>query len=133
MAQVGCLGDIVFQVSSREVKTIENVIWSGSVRYSEHKRHLTNALTEFTGIDADTISFDMALSMYLGVDPTKELTKIWEYERSGKALSLVIGERGYGKYKWTIVKHKIKMQTFDKKGNVTGASVSIDLLEYLKE
>jgi len=133
MAQVGCLGDIVFQVSSEQVKTIEDVIWSGSARYSEHKRHLINALTEFTGVDADTISFNMELSMYLGVDPMKDLGKIWEYERSGKALSLVIGERGYGKYKWTIHKHKIKMRTFDKKGNVTGATVSVDLLEYLKE
>lgn len=131
MAQVGCLGDIVFQVSSKEIKTIDNVIWSGSARYSEHKRHLTNALTEFTGIDADTISFEMVLSVYLGVDPMSELGKIWEYERSGKALSLVIGEKGYGKFKWTINKHKIKMQTFDGKGNVTGVTVSIDLLEYL--
>lgn len=133
MAQVGCLGDIVFQVSSQEVKTIDKVVWSGSARYSEHKRHLTNALTEFTGVDADTISFEMVLSIYLGTDPMADLTKIWEYERGGKALSLVIGERGYGKYKWTIVKHKIKMQTFDRKGNVTGVTVTVDLLEYLKE
>ncbi|MGD9567515.1 MAG: phage tail protein [Sedimentibacter sp.] len=132
MAQVGCLGDIIFQVSSKEVKTIDNVIWSGSVRYSEHKRHLTNALTEFTGIDADTISFEMVLSIYLGVEPMGELGKIWEYERSGKALSLVIGEKTYGKFKWNIKSHKIKMQTFDGKGNLTGATVSIDLLEYLK-
>lgn len=132
MAQVGCLGDIIFQVSSKEVKTIDNVIWSGSVRYSEHKRHLTNVLTEFTGIDADTISFEMVLSIYLGVEPMGELGKIWEYERSGKALSLVIGEKAYGKFKWNIKSHKIKMQTFDGKGNITGATVSIDLIEYLK-
>jgi phage protein U len=132
MAQVGCLGDIVFQVSSKAIKTLDKVVWSGSARYSEHKRHLTNALTEFTGIDADTISFEVVLSLYLGVEPTAELAKIWKYERNGKALSLVIGERGYGKYKWTIKSHKIKMQTFDKKGNLTGATVSIELLEYLK-
>ena len=132
MAQVGCLGDIVFEVSSRAIKTINNVVWSGSARYSEHKRHLTNALTEFTGVDADTISFDMDLSIYLGTEPMAELVKIWEYERSGKALTLIIGERAYGKHRWTIHKHKIKMQTFDKKGNVTGAKVSVDLLEYIR-
>ena len=130
--QVGVLGDIVFQVSSNVIKTIDNLQWSGSARYSEHNRHLTNTLTEFTGIDPDTMSFDMELSAYLGVDPMAELVKIWTYERSGKPLSLVVGERAYGKYKWTIKSHKIKMRTYDKRGNVTGASVSVDLLEYLK-
>lgn len=130
--QVGVLGDIVFQVSSNVIKTFDNLQWSGSARYSEHNRHLTNALTEFTGIDPDTVSFDMELSAYLGVDPMTELAKIWTYERSGKPLSLVVGERAYGKYKWTIKSHKIKMKTYDKRGNVTGASVSVDLLEYLK-
>ena len=132
MAQVGCLGDIVFQVSSNVVKTINKVEWSGSARYSEHKRHLTNALTEFTGLDPDTISFEMVLSVYLGVDPMTELGKLWEYERSGNAVSLVIGEKVYGKYKWTVKKHRIKFETYDNKGNMTGATVIVDLLEYLK-
>ncbi len=130
--QVGVLGDIVFQVSSNVVQTFDNLQWSGSARYGEHERHLTNALTEFTGLDPDKMSFDMDLSVYLGVDPMAELVKIWTYERSGKPLSLVVGERTYGKYKWTIKSHKIKMKTYDKRGNVTGASVSVELLEYLK-
>lgn len=130
--QVGVLGDIVFQVSSDMVKTFEKMQWSGSARYSQHNRHLTNALTEFTGIDPDTMSFDMELSEYLGVDVMPELVKIWVAERNGKPLSLVIGERPYGKYKWTIKSHKIKLKTYDRRGNMTGASVSVDLLEYLK-
>lgn len=130
--QVGALGDIIFQVSSDTVKTFENMQWSGSARYSQHNRHLTNALTEFTGIDPDTMSFDMELSEYLGVDVMPELVKIWVAERNGKPLSLVIGERPYGKYKWTIKSHKIKLKTYDRRGNMTGASVSVDLLEYLK-
>ena len=32
MAQVGALGDIVFQVSADAIKTINNVVWSGSAR-----------------------------------------------------------------------------------------------------
>ncbi len=130
--QIGCLGDIVFMVSSEIVKTIDSVQWSGSARYAEHQRHLTNALTEFTGLDPDTISFEMMLSAYLGVDPYPELVKLWQYERSGKALPLVIGEKSYGKYRWTVKNHKIKMQNFDKNGNLTSATVSVSLLEYMK-
>lgn len=130
--QVGVLGDIIFQVSADVIKTFDNLQWSGSARYGEHKRHLTNTLTEFTGVDPDKFSFDIELSIYLGVEPMGELEKIWEYERTGKPLSLVVGERPYGKYKWTITSHKIKFKSFDKRGNMTGASVSIELLEYLK-
>lgn len=133
MAQIGCLGNIVFEVSSRVVQTLDQMQWSGSVRYGEHQRHLTDSLTEFTGIDPDTISFEMTLSAYLGADPMGELVKIWNHERNGQALPLIIGDKAYGKYRWCIKAHKVKMQTFDARGNVAGATVSIDLLEYLKE
>ena len=129
--QIGCLGEIIFEVSSKTVKTFDKMQWSGSVRYSVHQRHLTHALTEFTGIDPDTISFEMNLSIYLGVEPMGELVKLWDYERSGKSVSLVIGDKAYGKYRWVVKSHKTKMQTFDKRGNLTGATVSVDLLEYL--
>jgi phage protein U len=129
--QIGCLGDIVFEVSSKTIETFDKMQWSGSARYSEHQRHLTHALTEFTGLNPDTITFEMVLSVYLGVEPMGELTKLWNYERSGKAVPLVIGERAYGKYRWVVKSHKTKMQTYDKRGNLTGATVSVDLLEYL--
>lgn len=132
MAQIGCLGDIPFIVSADTVQTINNAVWSGSARYSEHQRHLTNALTEFTGLDPDTFSFDITLSAYLGVDPMTAIVQLWQYERNGTSVPLVIGNKGYGKYRWTVKKHKIKMQTYGFGGNVTGAIVSVDLLEYLK-
>lgn len=131
MAFIGCLGNIVFSVSSRTVQTFDNMSWNGSARISEHKRHMANALTEFTGVDADTISFEMTLSMYLGSDPMAEIVKLWGYERSGRAVPLVIGSKGYGKYRWLVKSHKTKMQTFDKRGNLTGATVTVNLVEYL--
>ncbi len=131
MAQIGCLGDIIFSVDSDKVETINNVQWNGSARYSTHQRHLTNALTEFTGIDPDTMSFDMHLSANLGVNVMEELVKIWTYERKGTSLPLAIGEKAYGKYRWTIKNHRIRMQHFDPKGNLLSATVSVNLLEYL--
>ena len=130
---IGCLGDIVFTVSSDKVETLNNVQWSGSARYTEHQRHLGNALTEFTGLDPDKISLDIYLDRALNVDVMAELVKIWDYERQAKILHLVIGEKGYGKHRWTIQSHKIAMKHFDKKGNLSGASVSLNLLEYLSK
>lgn len=130
--QLGCLGEIIFTVSDDTVETINNFVWSGSARYSTHQRHLTSALTEFTGLDPDAITFDIIVSAYLGVDPMTEVTKVWTYERAGKALPLILGTHGYGKYRWSILSHKMKMQTFDKAGNVTSATISLTLQEYLR-
>lgn len=129
---VGALGDIVFSVSSRMVKTISNMNWSGSARYATHQRHAGNALTEFTGLDPDKITLDIELSVYLGVDPMTEITRIWRYERNAATLPLVLGNHGYGRYRWTITSHKTKAKTYDGHGNITSATVSLSLQEYLR-
>jgi len=131
MAQIGCLGDIVFTVSSEYILTIDKMQWSGAARYSTHQRHLYDAMIEFTGLEPDSISFDMKLSEDLGVDVMAEIVKIWTYEREGRPLLLVLGEKGYGKDRWCIESHKTSMETYDKDGNLTGATVSINLIEYL--
>lgn len=128
---VGCLGDIVFQVSNGIVETLNNFVWSGSANYQTHQRHLTNALTEFVGLNPDTISFDVVLSAYLGVNPMDEVTKMWQYERNGTALPLILGDHAYGKYRWSLVNHKLKASTFDRDGTIMSATVSISLQEYL--
>lgn len=130
--QIGCLGDIAFKTSADTVRTVSNVTWSGSANYNTHSRHLTDALTEFTGLAPDEITFDIVLSAYLGVNPMTDLAKLWDYERKGQALPLVIGSKAYGKYRWTIKSHKIKMETFSGSGDLMSATVSVNLLEYIK-
>ena len=131
MAQIGCLGDIPFMVGPDAVKTPSNVQWHGSARYGEHQRHLFHALTEFTGLDPDKMSFNIYLAAGLGVDVMAELGKLWAYERGAAALTLVIGEKIYGKHRWNIKGHKISMKYFDAGGNVAAAEVSLSLVEYL--
>lgn len=132
MAIIGCLGDVVFEASEKTVRTLDNWKWSGSVRFATHQRRNTNALTEFTGIDPDKITFDIVLSAELGVDPIAEVVKIWNYERSGEAVPLTVGSKGYGKYRWTILNHEMKMQATDVIGDVAHATVSVTLQEYLR-
>lgn len=130
--QIGTLGDIVFEVSDSAVLTISNMIWSGSARYSTHQRHGTHALTEFTGLDPDSLTFDVVISTYLGYDPMTEVTKIWKYEREGTSLPLTIGTHAYGKYRWSITAHRMTPSSYDGAGNITSATVSLTLQEYLK-
>ena len=78
------------------------------------------------------MTFDIVLSAYLGGDPIAEVVKLWNYERGGIAVPLVIGNKGYGKYRWSVLDHKMKMKTYDGRGNVTSATVSVSLQEYLR-
>ena len=130
--QIGCLGDIVFEVSSNAIETLDNMQWSGSAKYATHQRHGTNSLTEFVGIDPDKVSFEIVLSAYLGVDPMAELVKIWNIERNGTPVPLVVGDKGYGKYRWNIISHNIKFKTYSGNGTMTSCTVSVSLQEYLK-
>ena len=133
MAVVGCLGQMVFQVSQEVLETLDGLEWSGSARYAVHQRHNQNALTEFTGLDPDKITFSMFLSQALGVDVMGELVKLWNYERKGESVYLVLGEKCYGKCKWNLVSHKIQAKNYDKYGNLESAEVSVELQEYLRK
>ncbi len=128
---VGKLGDIVFEVSDDVVQTLNNMSWSGSVRFATHQRHLYHAKTEYTGMDPDKIKFDITLSAYLGVNPQAVLGKIWTYERDGELLPLAVGHKGYGKYRWTITQHTIKLKHYDAEGDLTHCVVSLSLQEYV--
>lgn len=132
MANIGSLGDITFTVSSDVLKTLDNFNWSGSARYGSHQVHLGNTLPEFAGVNQDSITFDIFLSAYLGVNPMDDIVLMFNYERSGENLSLVIGEKVYGKYRWNLISHKIKADNFDKAGNLMSVTVSVTLAEYTK-
>lgn len=138
MAVIGYLGSdpengILFTVSRELFRTPNNIKWSGSARYATHNRHATHTLTEFTGLDPDKFSFDMLLTAALGVDPMEELEKLWDYERRGEALGLVIGGHAYGRSRWTIQKHETKVKGTDAAGDLHTVEVSVTLLEYSQE
>ncbi len=132
MAQIGCLGDIAFEVSDSTTRTLDKFKWSGSARYAVHQRHTGNALTEFTGLDPDQISFTVAFTPQLGTDPMTEIWALWRLMRSGKTLPLTIGEHAYGRYRWTITAIDIDAKYFDANGNIYCAFVSLKLQEYLR-
>lgn len=137
MALIGYLGKsagsgISFVVSREVFRTPKNLKWSGSARYAAHQRHGTYALTEFTGIDPSRFSFDILLTAEMGVNPSQEVAKIWSYEQTGEALGLVMGGKAYGKYRWCIQSHEVKIEHTDEAGRMYAVEVSVELLEYRK-
>lgn len=131
--QIGLLGDIIFEVSDKMVMTISNAQWSGSANWQTHQRHLTNALTEFTGIEPDRFNFEIVISAYFGVQNVQTaISQLFHYERTGTPVPLTIGAKGYGKYRWSVLNHNTKLEQYDREGNLTSCTVSVQLQEYLK-
>lgn len=128
--KVGSLGDIVFTVSPNEIKTMRGFRWRGGVGIETHARHMNTSVQEFTGIEPETVQFSMRLSRHLGTDVAAELEKLRDYMRGGLCLPLVIGERVFGDFRWLICSLEVKAETYDAKGNIVGADVSAELVEY---
>lgn len=129
----GCLGEIPFEVSDRVLRTIRDASWSGSVNIATHKRLGGDALTEPVGVNPDQLEFSMQLSAYLGVDVMAELRRLWKYEREFTPLALVLGDHAYGKYRWLIQSHSIKMEHYDARGSLSSCTVGVKLIEYLRK
>ena len=127
---IGSLGDIVFSVSRGKVNTFDGLKWESSAQYAQHNRHLRDVLLEFTGTDADRISFSMYFSVFLGINPMEEITKLLNAERSGQVMRLVIGTKAYGKNKWVITGTSKDLERFDNGGNLLIAKVNVSLMAY---
>lgn len=133
MAKIGSLGDIVFEVSSKTIKTMQSVKWSGKSNISTHSRHLGKSLAEFTGVDASSMTLSVMISRYLGADPLKDIAILEKYETEGIVVSLIIGSKLFGTYRWLVKSHNVTAEYYDRIGNITTANVSISLVEYVKE
>ena len=128
MATIGTLGGVVFSVSTNKVRTFDDLKSSGSAKYASHDRHLKDALLEFTGNEPDKITFSMVLSIFLGVTPQSEISKLRAAQRAGRIMHLVIGRQSYGN--WVITSLSTDYDRIDNKGNVLIANVNVSLTAY---
>lgn len=132
MAKIGRLGDIIFSVSRKKVKTFSNANWKMSAKYVAHERHLKAPLLEFTGIGAETFTFNMLLFSYLNVSPMDELEKLRGYLKEGKLLRLVIGKKTIGDSYWVITDLQAPFERINNKGNILAVKLAVTLNSYEK-
>lgn len=130
MAIIGSWGDITFSVSRLTVKTFDGLKWESGVKYSAHDRHLKEPLLEFTGPDTESMSFSMFFSVFLGVNPIAEVSKLLKAMRRGEVHRLVIGPKAYGTSKWVITKVSSSLDKYDSKGNLLSSKVSVTMKSY---
>ena len=132
MARIGSFGDLVFSVSDKTVRTFDSMSWDFSADYATHDRHIKADLLEYIGPSIETISFSMVFSVFLGVNPLKEIRRLHNMVQSGYAQRLIIGGNVYGTYKWVMQKGTVDLRRFDRQGELWAATAKVTLKEYPK-
>lgn len=130
MAVIGSWGDVTFAVSRKQIKTFDGLKWDSGAKYSTHDRHLKEPLLEFTGTEVESMTFTMFFSVFLGVNPISEVSKMLKAMRRGEVHRLVIGPKAYGTNKWVITKLSNSLNRYDNRGNLLVAKVSVTMKSY---
>lgn len=130
--QIGSLGDVVFTVSSKLIRTFDELSRSASPRWANHDTHLQKPKSEFLGPGLDTISFTVHFDARLGVDPRKEADRMINLAQKGKPVPFAIGGKKLGTYLWKLTNVEQGWTRVDNRGAALVIEVSISLEEYAK-
>lgn len=132
MATIGSLGDVIFEVSSRTVKTFDEFSRGGSGRWTTHDIDLKKPEPEFLGPGQEEITFSMRLSITSQINPEKELEKLRQKRDTGALSMLIIGGKPVTSNLWYIESLKEQHKSHFADGKLMVAIVEVTLKEYPK-
>ncbi|MFC3802799.1 phage tail protein [Cohnella sp. GCM10012308] len=132
MNKVGSLGPVVFVVSEGATRTLDEFTRNSSARWAQHDIVGQKPKKQWLGPGVDSVSFSVLFSVSLGLNPRKELDRLTELERDGKAVPLIIGRKGVGVGLWVITSMTQSWDVLDGEGNVYSATANLTLEEYVK-
>lgn len=125
--QVGNFGPVVFEVGDDRVLTPREMEGGGEARFADHEVIGYKPVDEFLGPGLETLNLTVNLSVYLGVNPEKELEALREMRDTGRAESLFFGNRLRGSFtirrlNWRV----IQAESF----GLTSVEVKLELKEH---
>lgn len=122
---------IIFEVSSQKILNFEDFTRSNGVRFSENEVLLKKPVSQFVGEELDQISMTIKFDVERGVNPRAEMDKLIILQRAGSVITIVVGNKGLGRYKWRIEKLNMTWNRIDNKGNLLAAACDLSLKEYV--
>ena len=128
---IGSLGSIPFYTSSDQNVMLSGIKWDSGARYSEHARHGQTDMLEYVGSDPDEISFDMKLSAFLGINPSRMLDRLRDVQDRHRAVKFVLGTIPIPGF-WVLTDISRSMEHFHKDGTLLSVDVSVTLREYVE-
>jgi len=130
MAKIGTLGDLVFEVSNKAVRTFDEWTQKTGGRWQVHEPIKSNPRPEFIGPGQGEISFTIKLSNTLGINPRKEIEKIEKIVREGTHAPLLLGLKPISDGDWYIESCETTFTWVNSKGEIEWAEMSLTVKEY---
>jgi phage protein U len=126
---IGTFGDVVFEASSRRVRTPDGIARKAEARLAEHAVCGRKPVLEYLGPGLTEVSFSMVFSAALGVDPTEELKTLRRLRDRGAAEDLIFGGVPQGRF--VLASLDEEHRVVDGKGRLIVAVVQVTLKEYV--
>lgn len=131
---LGTFGDVVFSVGMNgeqiQALTFDGFTRSGKANYATHNIHGKKPLLEFTGLDADSVSFSVRLDVALGVEPIAQIKRFKQIKDEGIVGTLIIGGYVFGDFVLDDLKETWRQ--INGNGILTVAILDLKLTEYIK-
>lgn len=131
MAQIGTLGNIIFETSTEKIQTFKDFNRSSTAKLATHEIIGKKPIVEFLSPDLEQVSFVMQLKNSLGVEVEELLRQLREMRDTGKIVDLIINGEPLIKNKWIIESLSESVTNFDGQGKMVNVDVSIALKEYV--
>lgn len=127
---VGGLGRVVFLVSSKYIKTINDLEINKSVNYAEHRIIKGKPKLEFLNNNLDTLTFKIRLNIFYNVNPLAAAKELENYMNNGEILRFILGAKKVGSGKYVITELKESHRKFTAIGTVSEIELEVNLKEY---
>lgn len=126
---LGTLGNIAFSVSENKILSPDNISFSNSASFAEHKILSGNTLLEFTGFNNRSCSLKIELNQSLGVNVSKELQTLNDMFNSHEPFTFSIGNKIFGQF--VIESFSENYNIIAPNGDLISISISLNLKEAL--
>jgi phage protein U len=125
---IGTFGKVTFESSTNKVRTFSGASRNGSGRWATHDVGGIKPATQFLGPGLEEISFEIKLSVSLGVNPSAEIDALRAMRDAGEYATLILAGKPIGKFSLDSVSET--WDQVDNGGRILGATVSLKLREY---
>lgn len=128
---IGTLGDIVFEVSDKTVRTLKNLQGEAGSDWGSHDVVHGKPRSEWIGPKNRTYNFDMQLRAQDGVPPRRTLNQLQKMAESANAYYFVLGGQPMADNPFKVLTSSDAWDVILKDGKLIACTVSVKLEEYL--
>lgn len=127
---IGNFGNFEFEVSEGNVKTFQELNFTKSAAFTEHKIINSHPLLEFTGFNSSSATLKIILDADFGLNPEQELQVLHDMLESHEAEALILNGIVQGGDLWVIEDLSENLVRVGSRGEVLRAEVNLTLKEY---